>query len=397
MDLYLQFGHGMMSLCQTLIKRWGKGTVVLSPRDLTEEKIIRFANNVRELNGTLILDPQLYEPRANHHRLTQHAYWPTTFNTGMLLGGPSLRNMLTQLKELNNAAQTQTYIIPGIYCERFDDDWLAIQEAIITESSQIFTDKSKLATICLSGEALRFEEQVETLLNCSELWTVDGYYVVPEHPRGQYLVDDPLWLTNLLVLCSGLKLQNREVIVGYSDHQMLCLASANVDAMASGTWLNVRSFSTSKFNEDYDDIASRRVKWYYCPHALSEFKLPFLDMGYRASILDQLKPDVSLGSTDADVLFTGAMPTSTNYSETQSFRHYLQSLRSQCLQASRASFQETVNSYMLLLETAESFLNIFHRNGVRGQDRDFANFIDVNRSAVDALVNTRGFVLDREW
>ncbi|GAB61146.1 MAG: hypothetical protein DWB56_14140 [Candidatus Jettenia sp.] len=397
MELYLQFGHGMMEHCKKLIQSWEEGTVILSPRDLTSDQIKMFSADIVKLNGRMLLDPQLYDPRANHHRLVDHEYWPTDFNTGMLLGGVALNNLLVELKLLNDSAQTEKYIIPGIYCERVDDDWIAIQNAIVAEADSVFTDKETLATICLSGETLRFEEQIEIVLNCSESWDVDGYYVVPEHPNGQYLVDDPMWLANLLILCSGLRLQGKKVVVGYCNHQMLSLASANVNAIASGTWLNVRSFPPEKFQLTEEDSTSRRVKWYYCPQTLSEYKLPFLDMGFRAGILDKLKPDESLSSTYTDILFSGAQPSSTNYSEQQSFRHYLQCLHEQCTQAHRTTFRETIAAHLLLLETAERLIKTFHGYGVRGQDRDFANIVDVNRSAIGALEMSRGFVLERQW
>ena len=80
-----------------------------------------------------------------------------------------------------------------------------------------------------------------------------------------------------------------------------------------------------------------------------------------------------------------------------SFKHYLHCLHQQCLQATRVSFQETLNAHEVQLETAERFIMHFHENGVRGRARDFANIIDMNRSALSALQNARGFALEREW
>jgi len=397
MDLHLQFGYGMMGHCQHLIESWGGGTVILSPRDLTGEQIKRFGMQITEIGGHILIDPQFYNPRATHHRLVQHDYWPDDFDTSMLSGDPSLVQLLQRLLTLNDAARADQFIIPGIYGERVDDDWLAVQDSVITEAAAIVRDKPRIATICLSGEALRFEDQVEMVINAAETWDVDGLYVVPEHPTTQYLVDDPMWLANLLVLCSGLKLQDKSVIVGYSSHQMLCLAAAKVDAIASGIWLNVRSFSTEKFQDAEEDEISRRVKWYYCPQALSEYKIPFLDMAFRAGILDQLRADDSLGSNCADILFFGAQPTSTNYSEQQSHRHYLQCLSQQCLASTRTSFRETMEAHLQLLDNAESIIHELHQRGVRGQDRDFYNIIDVNRAALIALQDARGFVLERVW
>jgi len=278
-----------------------------------------------------------------------------------------------------------------------DDDWLAVQNTVITEAVRVVTDRPLLATVCLSGEALRFEEQIEIVLNAAESWQVSGVYLVPEHPATQYLVDDPMWLGNLLVLCAGLKLQGKDVIVGYSSHQMLCLAAARVEAIGSGTWLNVRSFTPDKFHEADGEEVSRRATWYYCPHALSEFKVPFLDMAYRAGTLDSLRSDANLGSDYANMLFSGAQPTSTDYSERQAHRHYLQCLHEQCAIATLGSYRETHDAHLAMLDACEATLTELHRIGVRGQDRDFASIFDVNRSALSALESARGFVLERIW
>lgn len=397
MDCYLQFGYGMKGHSTSLIQKWQGGTVILSPRDSTPNQIPNIAKEVEKAGGKTLFDPQLYYPRANHHRLAEYAYWPNDYDTSVLFDQALLNDTLQKIREINNGAQTDKYIIPGIYCARVTEDWLSIHDAIHDQAVSVFSDKKRLSTICLSAETLRFEEQIEDLLSHTEEWDTDGYYIIAEHPKNQYLVDDPLWLTHLLILCSGLKLQGREVIVGYSHHQFLCLASAHVDAIASGTWINVRSFTSSKFHEREDKVINQKSVWYYCPHALSEYQLTFLDMGYRADILDELRSDRSLGSDYADILFSGALPSSIAYGKSQAFRHYLHCLHQQCLQATRASFQETLNAHEVQLETAERFIAHFHENGVRGKTRDFANIIDVNRSALSALQNVRGFALEREW
>jgi hypothetical protein len=39
MELFLQFGFGMMEHCRVLVDEWGGGTVILSPRDLNETQL----------------------------------------------------------------------------------------------------------------------------------------------------------------------------------------------------------------------------------------------------------------------------------------------------------------------------------------------------------------------
>ncbi len=85
MELYLQLGHAMQDHCRKLAQRWGGGTVILSPRDLTREQIAKVADGVRDARGATLLDPQLYDPRSTHHRLIRHDYWPNEYATDMLL------------------------------------------------------------------------------------------------------------------------------------------------------------------------------------------------------------------------------------------------------------------------------------------------------------------------
>lgn len=396
MELYLQFGHGMMEHCKVLISKWGGGTIILSPRDQDDTSIAKFSIEIKKRNGFTLVDPQLYDPRANHHRLIKHDYWPGKFSTNMLFEGPGQTRMLSRLLALNDASNASEFIIPGIYCQSVNEDWLAIQDALVQGAKKLVTDKPLLATVALSAESLHFDEQIETLLLRAEAWDVDGYYLVAEPTNKQYLVEDPLWLTNLMTLSAGLKLQKKKVIVGYGTHQMIVMAAANIDAIASGTWLNVRNFSKGKFNDD-DESERRKAVWYYCPPALSEFKIPFVDMAFRAKQLDLLKAEASLGSDFADVLFAGAQPSSTAFGEQSAFRHYLQCLHEQVAQATRSTFRETLAGQDLLLETAEKFIRKLHSIGVRGQHRDFENIIDVNRAALAGLEASRGFVLDRQW
>jgi hypothetical protein len=197
--------------------------------------------------------------------------------------------------------------------------------------------------------------------------------------------------------CAGLKNLNKKVIVGYSNHQHLCLAAAKVDAIASGTWINVRVFPIDKFRNPEPDSVSRRTTWYYCPQALSEYQIAFLDMAQKAGILDKIKADGSFQSKYADILFSGASPTTVKFSEREAFRHYLQCLKIQADQATRGTFNETINGLIMQLETANQLTQYFRSYGVRGKNRDFSEVVDINISAIDSFKNTRGFMFSKKW
>lgn len=101
MELYLQLGHGMMKISEELIWRWGKGTAIISPRDLDHGQILEFSKRISHLGGKTLIDPQFYEPHANWPRLQGHPYWLNDYSTGMLTDGSSLRTMLSELNQLN--------------------------------------------------------------------------------------------------------------------------------------------------------------------------------------------------------------------------------------------------------------------------------------------------------
>jgi len=398
MQLYLQLGYGMMQHCHELLGTWKQGGVVLSPRDLTNDQLRRVAGNARSHGCEPLLDPQCFFRGADHHRLTNHSYWEaiSSHATGAFMGGPGTAALLGELANTARSMGINRHILPGCLADTVSDDWFAMQECIIAEAPGHFGDDQFLATVALSASAMQHEEQVEAVVERARGWNVSGFYVVAESPSG-YLVDNPIWLANLLILVSGLKLLNKQVIVGYCSHQMLCLASAGADIIASGTWLNVRAFGPARFFEPEATDVSRRAVWYYCPQASSEYKMAFLDIAHRGGILHRMRPNPALGSIYADPLFAGAPPSSVNWTFTDAFRHYLACLCSQAAVAKQPSFDATIGELRHNLDSAESLLHLLHANGVAGQDRDFRDCVDVNRSALIVFERARGERLRRAW
>lgn len=397
MKLYLQFGHGMIAHCDELLGDNIAEGVVLSPRDLTPKQLMDVARNTTSASKGVLFDPQCYIRDADHERLTQHAYWKTFKKTATtnILTGNGAAQIVAPLYAYNLALETEAVVLPGLMADAVTQDWLTLHRNIATEGMRLINDRPVFSTIALSTDATTDETQIEAVVEEAARWNVAGFYVVAQ--AAKYLVEDINWLANLMILTAGLKLLGKKVVVGYSNHQSLCLAAANVDVIASGTWLNVRAFDPSKFYIPDEDDVSRRTTWYYCPQALSEYKIIFLDAARRAGILDALKPPVALGSNFADPLFAGAAPTSVNWREQAAFRHYLTCLNGQVLQARKNSFEETVNQYRSLLDEAESKLKYFRTNGVLGGDRDFSQILDINRSAITMLTQARGAQLRRKW
>jgi hypothetical protein len=386
-------GARMKGLSQDLFEEWGSGTAILSPRDLDHSGLLRISRALRQRGGTVLLDPQFYVPRADYHRLTSHYYWPNDYDTAGF-ANVGRQQMLQELVTLNRALETTHLIVPGERAEVVNDVWLESQKGLLG-AARDETDQPLIATICLSAEAIRSADQIGLVMEWAEKTSVWGYYLVAERPDNSYLTDDPLWLAHCLDLAAGLRRLQAAVIVGYSNHQQLIMACAAASSIASGSYLNVRAFSPRKFRSVYGEGFKRRATWYYLPQALSEYKLPFLDIGVRLGIKDGLYPKP--GSLHTVPLFAAVQPSASGWKEGNAFRHYLSVLREQAMSATRDSFDETVAAHRALLDTAEKTLQLLASKGVYAQARDFRQAIDANRAALVLLENTQGPLLRRGW
>lgn len=398
MELGLQFGYGMMEHSRHLVREWGGGSVVLSPRDLDGGQLQRLADDIRGLqNGRVLLDSQFYLPRSDHHRLTAHGYWPDQYETSAFFGGDGLETMIGTLWRLNQALGTSAFVLPGLMAGTVDDDWLETLRAPVRAVADMDLDVPIYATVALASDVVRSMDAIQDVLEEFEELDVDGVYVLAEHPNGEYLVEDPIWLANVLELCAGLRLTGKRVLAGYVNHQLLCLGVAAVNAVASGTWMNVRMFSPDRFQASQEEETRRRATWYYSPAALSEYKSVFLDAAWRQGVLADLEAPAGFNSRYAAPLFAGVQPSSTGFGEREAFRHYLHCLRLQAQQARGGTFDDTLAHHRQMLNAGEQLVSSLSGQGVLSQGRGFGEIFDVVRSALTMFEGTRGPTLRRAW
>ena len=237
MELYLQLGYGMMQHCRDLISDWGGGTVVLSPRDLDDGQLHSLSSEIMDLEGgRLLLDPQFYLPYADHERLCSHEYWAAGEEAGEFIQGNVLRDVLWKLVDLNATLGTREIILPGRLATTVSDEWLENERLVHEVGQEIAGDRPVVMTIALDADTTRDQDHIDALLEVAPDWKSSGFYVVCEHPNGDYLVQDPNWMANVLDLVAGLRLSGAKVILGYCTHQMLATGVVQTNAICSGTW-----------------------------------------------------------------------------------------------------------------------------------------------------------------
>ena len=402
MNFFLQFGHGMKQMSIDLAKKWGEATVILSPRDIKPEQLAQWAPTFEKNNVHTLFDPQMYYPRSSNPNLMKYHFWnkhvTTMANNGSHI---EIEKIIDSVIKYNQDAQTVDVILPSplIPYEGNISEWLERWTKISNEIISVANYKGLkdcYYTIALPANILLNEESIiDDILYQIEKFDISGFYVICETPNRQYLVEEPLWLNNIAQLCAGLKLDGRKVIMGYGNHQMLCLSCTGIDALASGNFLNVRSF-TNKF-EKTDEI-KRKTNWYYHPLALSEYKISFLDVAYSRKMLNTMIPPKNMFNDYIAPIFNATLKPSDIYiSETDLFKHYLHCLYVQCKELTKSSFDETVNANELLLANAENRMSILEKNAIFAQTRSFRDLIDVSKSVLIRLQEKRGFALAQEW
>jgi len=161
--------------------------------------------------------------------------------------------------------------------------------------------------------------------------------------------------------------------------------------------MNVRSFPPDKFRSSYEDEIRQRATWYYCPQALSEYKIPFLDVAQRQKVLERMAPPLELDGGYGRHLFEGPQPTTVGFTEQLAFRHYLHALHGQVQTVDRETYDEARLTQEALLDEADDLLRTLTSAGVRGQQRDFGDSVDVNRASIALLDSIRGPILRRRW
>ncbi len=327
--------------------------------------------------------------------MSEYAYWPQEDITALEAG--QFDKVIQELSFLNKETESDAFLLPSNTTKRVDEIWNKVQKMIIESAKKYMPDVDQIHTIALSSDVVNDEIQMEKVISFVEAWDVKGVYIVCEHPEKYYLVDRPLWVSNIMSLVAGIKRQQKKVIVGYASHQLLCMALTKCDAIASGNFLNLRWFKPEYFETIDETQPSRRAVWYYCPQALSEYKIPFLDIANRMDLLNRMEPPEIMRNTYSDKLFRGSLPSSTGFGEKESCRHYLYCLRKQCQCSVRETYRETRDAYLAMLGTAEQLLSGLGEKGIKGQDRDFTEICDVNRAAISAFDMAYQFPLSQEW
>jgi hypothetical protein len=279
MELYLQMGHGMQGMCHELTKLWGKSNVILSPVNILQHKLKSYVKKLKDEGANILFDPQFFYPVVDtRDKLKAYPYWPDDDFT--VSNHDNCEYICQELLRINNDIGTKAIILPS---PKLDDYNLEKILGFIDHTIAYFknkTEKPLLGTLCLDVMTIRNSSKIEELQEVLKSKAVDGFYIIAHPSDNEYIISDPLWLIGMMKLLTCIKLAGKAVIVGYSNHQGLIYSAAKIDGLASGNFLNTRTFRTDRFfQREQEDM--RRSIWYYNPYAMTEYKVSLLDVARK--------------------------------------------------------------------------------------------------------------------
>jgi hypothetical protein len=377
---YLQQGHGMLALNIEFVERNPNTGVILSPRNCTREQIERHAVELHERNAVVLFDPQFYQPRTERENILNYPYWEgINFDTVEFAsaGASELcRGVIRyQVEQLN----VTEIILPGRYTNAVSEDWLNTHYVFAETANSLNLDRPVYSTVSIGPDIIGNREMFDRVLNEVVTYPVDGVYFIAKSPR-DFLVNDEVFLYNILDGLLSLRLSGKKVLVGYSNQQCLIYACAGVNAIASGNFRNVRSFDPTTFDVQENNDRQRAI-WYYDANTLSEFRLQALGLAYQRGLAGRFGPLCDY----CRPLLESTNPANVPWGEPQAFRHYLTEIKRQWELLCDIPISGRIDHVINLVENVEQQLVDLEERGFRLGDRSFKPVIEPTLNALHSF------------
>lgn len=313
----IQIGHNGHKLAQDIIENGYADGAILSPADYRREQNESIAASINALGGTVLFDPQFYIPRSDRHKFDTYDYFQDfggdDFDTVGV--GQQLESLCEEILDLQDKFETDAYISPARLLDAFSDSkleyWEELTAAFIDAAEERERDVPVFASLPVDQRPLNDKRQRSKLLNQVTQLDPDGFYVSGEFDdEHRYPLTGASNVYSMLDLMNGLKQNQYEILVGHSHQVAHLFFGIGVDAFASGHYINLRAFDTSRWEPGDDQGGGRQVVKYYSDKLLNELRVdPDLDLMYQKDDFDL--ETVRTPSEYDDPLFEESDPPST--------------------------------------------------------------------------------------
>lgn len=388
MRFLIQMGHGMMAMNRQLLEDFADGSqsgVIIWPRTLEPDQIVRHAEEIRGIGSSLLYDSCFYVPDTTRWKILEPPYWEgVDFNTTDFASKDGIEFCRRVIEYQTDTLQVTEVLLPGRYTNVRSEDWLEMHANFSQLGEDI--DLPVYATVALGPDLICDTESFDAIMSEVVDYPVDGVYFLYHSPRDAFLCNDDLFLMNLLSGLLSLSLANKKIILGYANQQDLLFAAAGAETIATGNYRNVRSFNPIIFNEE-EETERQRATWYYDGQSLCEFRLQQLGLAYqRLGMRGAFGPE-SQYSLD---MLQSPNPAAMRWAEPNAFKHYITVLRDQWLSFGSIDKNHRHQAIQRQYQSVQECLTSYRDRGMQLVDRaaDTVNALPSWMSALGSFVAT---------
>ena len=261
MSVLAQCGYGRGEKVTKGISSRCIAGAILSPRDESRERLETFCSELAVLPETpdILFDPQFYAATLRTPRdgnLSDYPYYANNCGLSRNNFKPSqIQKYVSECIDYQlDALRGLTRIIsPSVPFDDFRDFWSQIAIGMAEASADHYSTRQAnaplLISVVVSETAMRDLNRVNEFLDALSTLDVHGFYLLVQRSSGtlQHAMDS-MAMANLMYFVHVLsRLNNYEVIVGYSDWLGFLLGAAGANMTATGWHNGLRQFSLNRF------------------------------------------------------------------------------------------------------------------------------------------------------
>lgn len=250
MSAYLQMGHDTENLVGENDLEEFEG-IILSPVNRNSDKLRENVPLFRDRGDyDIILDPQLYFPRAQRENLVGQPYFPDAFDTVDFSSPSGWNQIVEELSIFSNDLGVDAVASPVTMPRRWSNDFYDTCVEVSQNLAQSLDANIRNITTCLvSLTDLADGIRARQIASIMTRYETTGFYVVLDtetEPRRE--LDDEYGLTAFMALINFLS-QQAPVTVAYSSSDMVLFKIAGATNCCTSKFFNLRRFTTSRFEE----------------------------------------------------------------------------------------------------------------------------------------------------
>jgi hypothetical protein len=370
----------MMALNNEFLEAGFTSGIILSPRVLTPQQAENHAQEIRNKGGSVLFDPQFYVPRTAHERILEFPYWQGLGFDTDTFDGQNAGDFCRRVIDYERQLVDNEIILPGAYTNTGDERWRSWQATFADVGATHCPDLTRYSTLAIGPDVVKNRQVFDMVLDEAVNFPVAGFYVLLKPPQGQFLVSDEDYLYAALDGLLSLREAEKQIIVGYANHQAILYAAVGVESIASGNFRNVRCFDPVIFDQQEPDERQRAV-WYFDGGSLSEFRIQTIQLAYRRGLRNSFGPTCRYCAP----LLEAADPSTVNWTEREAFRHCLFEMNRQWTTFSSIAVGQRWTRVLEMLREAQGRLLRLSEQGVILGDRSFAPAMEPSLAALEAL------------